>query len=104
MSNNFDTKFGAPPMFETVPIQDNKLAIIMLQVVLSCVILLTIQPPFVLVKKQTEQGTSQYISTPKVAAISALTACFTVAFHVSKMNPMDTFTGGCEFIYTCIKS
>ena len=113
MGDNFDAKFGACPV--SVPSSSSSahtlirhesssasrnFFVLVGQTILCVVILLSMQPPFV-VKKIND---TVHTDIGKVVFISALTSSSSLFFHMSGMAPSNTFTKSFEFLYRMSKT
>lgn len=94
MGDNIDAKFGPPPAIVCRP--HEMLGMLTLQFVTCIVILVMIQPQFVLTTEYEMGGEVDYT---RVLVLSLLTTLYTLVMYSAGVSPKDTIVKSCEIIH-----
>lgn len=94
--DNFDAKFGPVPAFACARAPPAQL-VFLGQVVVCVVLLVLLQPPFVMGHAYDHRLPSLCIH--RVLGVSCATALATYVLHAAGTTPADTFRGACELLY-----
>jgi hypothetical protein len=104
IADNIDAKFGPLPApihsTKSISVMHSTMITLVVQCVVCIVLLVMVQPPFVLVGPNTSDGMPS-VCFYRIVGISVFTMLVTAAMYASGTHPRDTFTKTCEFLY-CI--
>lgn len=101
MDDNFDAKFGYIP---TVRKATDAKAIAAMQFILCVMILVVLQPPFVLTTRTVHDLRTPPLSMVKIVTWSLVTTAAAYAMHMSQVTPLRTFTTTCEILHRAFKA